>query len=66
MLSEWVYLLRVCVLKDFALLLVIVCVQLDSQGKGVVFCLHFSFFFLFSVRKFSGIAVKELLQKVEE
>lgn len=44
----------------------IVWIQQESQGKGSVFCLRFSFFCLFSLRKFSGIAVKGLLQELEE
>lgn len=67
MLSEWLYLLRVtCVFKEVTLpQSFIVWILLESQGKGSIFCLCFSFFCLCSLRKFSGIAVKGLLQELE-
>lgn len=67
MLSGYICLGFTCVLKEVALpQSFIVWIELEPQGKGSVFCLHFSFFCLFSLRKFSGIAVIGMLQELEE
>jgi len=65
-LSGYICLEFTSVFKEVALLpqSFTVWIQLESPGTVSTFCLHFSLFCLFSLRKFSVIAVEGLLQEL--